>query len=83
MINFEWQVEHLASGECDINFDGSLPAMECERAVTLWEWSIEKHNLRYKWMVSDGDSKAHTAVEDVYSDECKVEKLDCVGHVKK
>ena len=57
--------------------------MECEGAVTLWEKSIEKHNLRYRWMVSDGDSKAHTAVEDVYGGQCTVEKLDCVGHVQK
>lgn len=33
-------------------------------------------------MVSDGDSKAHSSVENVYTD-CKVEKLDCVGHVQK
>lgn len=78
-----WQIEHLASGQCDINFNGSSPAMECEGAVKLWERSIEKHNLRYKWMVSDGDSKAHAAVEEVYGEEIKVEKLDCVGHVQK
>ncbi|CAB3985322.1 Hypothetical predicted protein [Paramuricea clavata] len=62
----EWQVEQLASGDCDINFDGSSPAMECEGAVTF-----------------DGGSKAHAAVEDVYGGQCKVEKLDCVGHVQK
>jgi hypothetical protein len=78
----EWRTQHLASGECDINYEGSSPAMECDGAVTLWKRSIEKHNLRYKWMVSDGDSKAFTSVEDVYTD-CKVEKMDCVGHVQK
>ena len=36
----------------------------------------------YKWMVSDGDSKAFNTVENV-CDECKVIKLDCVGHIKK
>lgn len=80
----EWRIEHLASGECDMNFEGSSPAMGSEGAVTLWKRSIELHNLRYKWMVSDGDSKAFTSVEDVYEpDGCKVEKLDCVGHVQK
>lgn len=79
----EWQIQHLASGECDINFDGSSPAMECEGAVTLWKRSIEKHNLRYKQMVSDGDSEAHAAVEDIYGAECKVEQVDCVGHIQK
>jgi len=33
-------------------------------------------------MVSDGDNKAFNAVENMY-DGCKVEKLDCVGHVQK
>ena len=34
-------------------------------------------------MVSDGDSKAFNAVERTYGDNCKVIKLDCVGHVQK
>ena len=33
-------------------------------------------------MVSDGDSKAFNTLEDTYPD-CKVVKLDCVGHVQK
>ena len=33
-------------------------------------------------MVSDGDSKAFTTVENVYMD-VKVIKVDCVGHVQK
>ena len=36
------------------------------------------HNTRYKWVVSDGDSKAFNAVENIHGDECKVEKVDCV-----
>lgn len=51
-------------------------------AATLWKRSIELHNLRYRWMVSDGDSKAFDSVEAAY-DDCKVVKLDCVGHVQK
>ena len=78
----EWRREHAASGECDINFTGSSPAMEAEGAAVLWNRSIELHNIRYKWMVSDGDSKAFNTVENVY-DDCKVIKLDCVGHVQK
>ena len=56
--------------------------MECERAVTLWERSIDKHNLRCKWMISDEDGKAHAAVEEIYGAEYKVEKLGCIGHVQ-
>ena len=78
----EWLIEHQATRQCDINFSGSSPAMEAEGATILWKRSVELHNLRYRWMVSDGDSKAHSAVEDIY-DDCKVEKLDCVGHVQK
>ena len=74
----EWLLEH----ECDINFAGSSPAMESEGASVLWGRSIDHHNLRYKWMVCDGDSKAFNSVEHVYG-ETKVEKLDCVGHVQK
>ena len=44
----EWRREHLASGECDINFNGSSPAMEVEGASILWRRSIELHNMRYK-----------------------------------
>ena len=78
----EWRREYIASGECDINFTGSSPAMEAEGAAVLWNRSIELHNNRYKWMVSDGDSKAFNTVENVY-DDCEVIKLDCVGHVQK
>ena len=73
----EWQLEHLASGECDMNFEGSSPAMESEGAVVIWKRLIALHKMRYRWMVSDGDSKAFGSIEHVY-DDCVVEKLDCV-----
>ena len=78
----EWRREHLANDECDINFNGSSPAMKAEGASTLWNRSMELHNLHYKWMVSDGDSKAFNTVENVY-EGLKVIKLDSVGHVQK
>ena len=78
----EWRREHVASGDCDINFKGSSPAMEAEGASVLWNRSIELHNMRYKWMVSDRDSKAFNTVQHVH-DDCEVIKLDCVGHVQK
>ena len=79
---YEKRREHLATGDCDINFDGSSPAMEAEGASIIWRRSIELHNLRYKWMVSDGDSKAFRTVENVYM-ETKVIKLDCVDYIKR
>ena len=63
----EWLLEH----ECDINFTGSSPAMEAEGAVVLWGRPIECHNLRYKWMVSDGDSKVFNSVEHIYGEMWK------------
>jgi len=48
----------------------------------LWKRSVELHNIRYKWMVSDGDSKVLHTLENVYSDS-KVMKLDCVSHIQK
>lgn len=34
-------------------------------------------------MFSDGDGKTFKAVDDTYRDNCKVVKLDCVGHIQK
>lgn len=57
--------------------------MEAEGAAVIWGRSIANHNMWYKWMVSVvGDSKAFSSVEDTY-ENCKGEKLDCVGHVQK
>ena len=78
----EWKVDHVNNGDCHVNFEGSSPAMEAEAAVVLWQRSIEKHKMRYRYMVSDGDSKSFSSVENVYGD-VKVEKIDCVGHVQK
>ena len=44
----EWLLEH----EYGITFTGSSPVMEPEGAAVLWSRSIERHNLRYKWMVN-------------------------------
>ena len=68
--------------DCDVNFSGSLPAMEAECTTVLWSRSVEHHSIRYKWMASDGDSEAFNTVDNVYSD-CRVEMQDCVGHVQK
>lgn len=48
----EWQMEHLVSGEYDINFTGSSPAMEAEAAKILEQISWEtQHPLQVdgKW----------------------------------
>jgi len=71
----EWLMEH----EGGINFAGSSPTMS-EGAVVLWEKSVERHIPWYRWMASNGESRAFIFVENAYG-KIKVEKLDCVGHV--
>lgn len=69
---------------CDINFDGSSPAMEAQGALTMFQRSIVKHKLRYTGLIADGDSKTHSLLLDMkpYGD-FNVEKMDCIGHVQK
>ena len=55
-------LEKCTAEECDINFTGSSPTMEAEIAVVLRGRLIGCHNLRYKWMVSDEDSKAFNSL---------------------
>ena len=81
----EWKTNHKAEGSCQANYEGSSPNMETEAAYRLLGRSIQQHNLRYKWMISDGDSKAYQNVSEIYgiSEADKVEKLDCIEHVGK
>ena len=86
-----WREEHIASGECTINFQGSSGLMEVKAAEVLWSRSVERHKLRYTTMVSDGDSKAHTRLLQMqpYGPDNKdesskeIEKEDCINHVGK
>ena len=71
---------------CSINFTGSAGAMEPLGTLELFQRSVS-HKLRYKYMISDGDSKTHSFLisESVYGSEPEnqVQKLDCIGHVQK
>ena len=77
-----WKEKHV----CTINYSGSAGAMEPFGTMALFQRSLE-YNIRYKYMVSDGDSKTFSLLtrESVYGTdpENQVEKLDCVGHVQK
>ena len=81
----DWKLKHLQSGDCTINFEGSSPAMEMEGASVLWHRSVRKHNFRYKYMLSDGDSKAFHRVSNdkPYGSDFEISKLDCIGHIQK
>ena len=71
--------------ECTLNHSGSSSAMEVGGAIVLWKRSIERLNLRYVNVISDGDSKAISSVQKAkpYGDDCPVVKYECVGHVQK
>ena len=67
---------------CTLNHEGSAPSMAPVGARSVFERSIEKHNLRYTSFYGDGDSKGFASVKDVYGD-VEVEKFECVGHYQK
>jgi len=58
-----WYATH--SSNCTENHTGSSEAMEKDIARRLWSNSLA-YNLRYKYMVCDGNSKAYNSVWDVY-----------------
>ncbi|XP_077490729.1 uncharacterized protein LOC144101435 [Amblyomma americanum] len=75
-----WRADHL----CQKNTEKKAGEMEVEAALILFERSLKKNGLRYTTMLSDGDSRAFLALQeaDVYG-YVKVEKEDCINHVKK
>ena len=70
---------------CEINHKGSSGSMEVKGALVLWRRSVEKLNVRYVNVISDGDSKAIKAVQNdkPYGPDIKITKFECVGHIQK
>lgn len=68
---------------CDKNYDGTSNGMEVEAAKRIWGRSAET-SLHYTTMLSDGDSKAYTAVCELapYGEKL-IKKEECVNHVSK
>ena len=54
----DWMENHQDS--CNSDLTGSSPAMEAEGASILWGRSVEKNQLRYTMVISDGDAKTIT-----------------------
>lgn len=78
-----WQAFHLPV--CEKNTDCSSHAMEPAAAVNIWQRTLSyKTPLRFTSFLSDGDSKAYTAVceANVY-DGTAIEKEECTNHVSK
>ena len=74
--------EFIADHECMINHKGSAPLMEVEGAISIFNRSVEKHNLRYTEYYGDGYSKRFLKVKNVYPG-IEVNKLEYTAHVQK
>lgn len=80
------RVEHEHDlSRCEANYNGSSGNMEVAGVVSMFLESQHKRGVRYKQYLGDGDSAAFPTVlkENPYGQECQVEKLECVGHVRK
>ena len=51
--------------------------------MKIFEQSFSKHELFYTSFYGDGDSKAYTAVQNIYRPTKLVHKFECIGHHQK
>jgi len=78
-----WQEEHKDS--CTANHEGSSGKMEVDGIIEIFKRSVPQFDVKYKRYIGDGDSKTFTNLlqADPYDGNPKVEKKECVLHVKK
>ena len=76
-----WKNTH---NDCAKNFTGSSKAMEQESAKRMWARSVNRHQVRYTEMLSDGDSAAFREVVALnpYPGH-DIVKLECINHAHK
>lgn len=83
----EWQKKHRECVECDVNYTGSAPAMEMFGAEVLWKRSVDKNKMRYTTVLSDGDSKTVTHLNNLkpkpYGPDVVISKEECMNHLSK
>ena len=79
--NEKWAATHV----CMKNHTKSSGAMESLGAISIFQKSIEKHNLRYMDYIGDGYSSSFQEVENSkpYGSDILIRKLECIGHVQK
>ena len=69
---------------CFKNWSGSSCAMETGIIVAGFKESWKMHRVRYIWLIGDGDSSVHHAVQlEVTSYGRDVEKVECANHTVK
>lgn len=59
--------------------------MEVEAARILWRRSVQRHKLRYKTLLSDGDAKTFAELTKIkpYGEDIEMDKEECINHVSK
>ncbi|GBN45283.1 hypothetical protein AVEN_167517-1 [Araneus ventricosus] len=69
---------------CSITHVGSSGSMEVKAAIKLWERS-ESIGFRYTSLLSDGDSKAFSELNErkIYGSQVEIKKEECINHVSK
>ncbi|GFW06127.1 uncharacterized protein TNCV_4479181 [Trichonephila clavipes] len=70
---------------CKKNFNGYSGRMEVDGALSIFQRSVQRYDVRYTKYLGDGDSKAFDNIvkNEVYGDNCTITKLECIGHVMK
>lgn len=74
----EWQQQHKEKGECFCNFDGPSIGMETAAATAIWSRSVQKYNIRYVALLSDGDKKTWQSLNALkpYGSNVEITKLE-------
>ncbi|GFV67159.1 uncharacterized protein TNCV_3669141 [Trichonephila clavipes] len=59
--------------------------MEVDGALSTFQRSVQRYEVRYTKYLRDGNSKAFDNIvkNRVYGDNCTITKLECIGHVIK
>lgn len=70
---------------CQANYTGTSGGMEVAGVVDMFRQSEATRGVKYRYYLGDGDSAAFPTIEreNPYGLECPVEKLECIGHVRK
>ncbi|GFV50450.1 uncharacterized protein TNCV_2082011 [Trichonephila clavipes] len=70
---------------CKKNFNGYSGRMEVDGALSIFQRSVQRYDVRYTKYLVDGDSKAFDNIvkNEVYGNNCTITKLECIGHVMK
>ncbi|CAD7089200.1 unnamed protein product [Hermetia illucens] len=79
----EWYEDHQT--ECTANHEGSSGKMEVDGVIEMFRRSVEELGVKYKKYIGDGDSKTYKNLleANIYNNDPKVEKNECVLHVKR